>query len=78
MYRKQDIRLYRADDALWLFPTVYKYVSETGDTAFMDEVIPFANKDEGTVYEHLKRAIDFSMNHLGKAQHASRTLCRLE
>ena len=57
---------YRADDALWLFPTVYKYVSETGNLAFIDEVIPFANKDEGTVYEHLKRAIDFSMNHLGK------------
>ena len=57
---------YRADDALWLFPTVYKYVSETGNVAFIDEVIPFANKDEGTVYEHLKRAIDFSMNHLGK------------
>ena len=57
---------YRADDALWLFPTVYKYVSETGNLAFIDEVIPFANKDEGTVYEHLKRAIDFSMNHLGR------------
>ena len=57
---------YRADDALWLFPTVYKYVSETGNVNFIDEVIPFANKDEGTVYEHLKRAIDFSMNHLGK------------
>ena len=57
---------YRADDALWLFPTVYKYVSETGNVAFIDEVIPFANKDEETVYEHLKRAIDFSMNHLGK------------
>ena len=57
---------YRADDALWLVPTVYKYVSETGNVAFIDEVIPFANKDEGTVYEHLKRAIDFSMNHLGK------------
>ncbi len=57
---------YRADDALWLFPTVYKYISETGNVAFLDEVIPFANKDEGTVYEHLKRAIDFSMNHLGK------------
>lgn len=56
---------YRADDALWLFPTVYKYVSETGDLSFIDEVIPFANKGEGTVYEHLKRAIDFSMNHLG-------------
>ena len=57
---------YRADDALWLFPTVYKYVSETGNLAFIDDVIPFANKDEGNVYEHLKRAIDFSMNHLGR------------
>ena len=56
---------YRADDALWLFPTIYKYISESGNLSFIDEVIPFANKDEGTVYEHLKRAIDFSMNHLG-------------
>lgn len=56
---------YRADDALWLFPTVYKYIAESGNLAFIDEVIPFANKDEGTVYEHLQRAIDFSMNHLG-------------
>jgi len=56
---------YRADDALWLFPTVYKYLAESGNMEFLDEVIPFANKDEGTVYEHLKRAIDFSMNRLG-------------
>lgn len=56
---------YRADDALWLFPTVYKYISESGDLAFIDEVVPFANKGEGTVYEHLKRAVDFSMKHLG-------------
>lgn len=56
---------YRADDALWLFPTVYKYISETGNIAFLDEVIPFANRDEGSVYEHLKRALDFSLNHLG-------------
>ncbi len=56
---------YRADDALWLFPTVYKYITESGNMAFLDEVIPYANKDEGTVYDHLKRAIDFSVNHLG-------------
>ena len=56
---------YRADDALWLFPTVYKYLAESGNTAFLDEVIPFANKDEGTVYEHLKRAVQFSLDHLG-------------
>ena len=56
---------YRADDALWLFPTVYKYIAETGDTAFLDEVIPYADSDEGTVLDHLKRAISFSMHHLG-------------
>lgn len=56
---------YRADDALWLFPTVYKYLAETGNLAFLDEVIPYANKGEATVYEHLQRAIDFSLEHLG-------------
>ncbi len=56
---------YRADDALWLFPTVYKYIAETGNTAYLDEEIPFADYDTGTVREHLKRAIHFSMTHLG-------------
>ena len=56
---------YRADDALWLFPTVYKYIAETGNISFLDEVIPFADKEEGTVYEHLRRAIEFSENHMG-------------
>lgn len=56
---------YRADDALWLFPTVYKYITESGDTALLDQVVPYANRDEGTVYDHLKRAIAFSVNHMG-------------
>lgn len=56
---------YRADDALWLFPTVYKYITESGDVALLDHVVPYANRDEGTVYDHLKRAIDFSVNHMG-------------
>lgn len=56
---------YRADDALWLFPTVWKYIAESGNKDFINEVIPYANKDEGTVYDHLKRAIQFSMERLG-------------
>jgi len=57
---------YRADDALWLFPTIFKYISETGNTDFLDEEISYANNGEkGTVYDHLKRAISFSMNNLG-------------
>lgn len=56
---------YRADDALWLFPTVYKYIGESGNKAFLDEVIVYANGGEDTVYDHLKRAIRFSMERLG-------------
>ena len=56
---------YRADDALWLFPAVWKYVSETGEISFLDEVIPFADRGEGTVYEHLLRALKFSASHSG-------------
>jgi cellobiose phosphorylase len=56
---------YRADDALWLFPTVYKYIAETGNIGFLDEIIPYADKDEDTAYKHLLKAIDFSLNHLG-------------
>lgn len=32
---------------------------------FLDEMIPFADKDEGSVYEHLKRGLQFSFEHLG-------------
>lgn len=56
---------YRADDALWLFPTVYKYIGESGNKAFLDEVIVYANGGEDSVYNHLKRAINFSMERLG-------------
>ncbi len=56
---------YRADDALWLFPTIVKYIGESGNQAFLDEVIVYANGGEDTVYEHLKRAIRFSMERLG-------------
>ena len=56
---------YRADDALWLFPTIYKYIGESGNKEFLDEVIVYANGGEDTVYDHLKNAIRFSMERLG-------------
>ncbi|MBP3309493.1 MAG: N,N'-diacetylchitobiose phosphorylase, partial [Ruminococcus sp.] len=56
---------YRADDALWLFPTIVKYLGESGNKSFLDEVIVYANGGEATVYDHLKNAIRFSMERLG-------------
>jgi len=57
---------YRADDALWLFPTIKKYIDESGELSFLDHEVLFADVDEkASVYEHLKRAIQFSLNNLG-------------
>ena len=56
---------YRADDALWLFPTVWKYIAETGNASLLDEIIPYADSGEDTLFNHLLKAIDFSLNHLG-------------
>ena len=54
-----------SDDALWLVPTVAEYVKETGDAAFLDEVIGYADGGEGTVYEHLVRILEFSARMTG-------------
>lgn len=70
-----------SDDHLWLAPSVLEYIKETGDLAFLDRVIPFADSEmtpaeradvmgseaaerfdaaPATVYEHLRRAIEFT------------------
>ena len=54
-----------SDDALWQVVTICEYVKETGDVALFDEVVPFADEAEATVYEHLKRALDFSAQQVG-------------
>lgn len=54
-----------ADDALWLLPAIAEYVRETGDDAFLDTVVPYADAGEDTVYGHMMRALDFSYAQLG-------------
>jgi N,N'-diacetylchitobiose phosphorylase len=55
-----------SDDALWIVVTICEFVKETGDMQFLDQVIPFADKGEGTVYEHMKRSLDFSAEQVGR------------
>ncbi|MDR0910293.1 MAG: N,N'-diacetylchitobiose phosphorylase, partial [Spirochaetaceae bacterium] len=65
-----------ADDALWLVPSIVEYVKETGDFAFIDEVLPYADNAKpgnemadqhfGTVWEHMTRILDFSTEQVGK------------
>lgn len=54
-----------SDDALWLVPSIIEYIKETGDAGFADETVTYADGGEGTVYEHMKRILDFSADQVG-------------
>ncbi|WP_163923391.1 GH36-type glycosyl hydrolase domain-containing protein [Photobacterium sp. Alg240-V54] len=55
-----------SDDHLWLVPTICKYITETGEESFLDEVIPYADGGDATVYDHMKAALDFSAEYVGQ------------
>ena len=54
-----------ADDALWLVSSIVQYIRETGDVGFVDTVVRYADGGEGTVYDHMKRILDFSAKQVG-------------
>ncbi len=54
-----------ADDALWLVPTITEYVKETGDAGFLGEKYGYADGGCGTVYEHMKKIVEFSIKEVG-------------
>jgi N,N'-diacetylchitobiose phosphorylase len=60
-----SIEKYRSDDPLWLPITVANFVYETGDVSYLDQVLPYADHGSATVFEHLRQAIQFSLDHLG-------------
>ena len=55
-----------SDDALWLVPSIVEYIKETGDLSFADMGINYADEGRDTVYEHMKRILDFSAQEVGK------------
>jgi len=57
---------YRSDDCLWFFNAIPAYVSETGDDAFYEKVLPYADQGKGTVYGHLKKALEFNLERMGR------------
>ena len=54
-----------SDDHLWLLLSVPAYIKETGTVDFVNEEAPFADRGKGIVYEHLRRAADFSWKKKG-------------
>jgi cellobiose phosphorylase len=70
---RDDRPHFYSDDHLWGILGVTSYLKETGDFAFLDEIIPFYDKDKSgyviesaSVLEHLKRSLRFTKNHTGQ------------
>lgn len=47
-----------SDDLLWLPFVLQAYLKETGDTAILDEPVPYLNGAPEPLYDHCKRAIE--------------------
>jgi cellobiose phosphorylase len=68
----EDRPHYYSDDHLWIVLAVAAYLKETDDFNFLDEEIPYYEKDKignpiesGTVVDHLARAVAFTKHDLG-------------
>jgi cellobiose phosphorylase len=68
----QDRPKYYSDDHLWIILAVCAYIKETGNISFLDEVIPYYEKNKhdkpletSPVLDHLKRGIEFTKNDIG-------------
>lgn len=69
---RDDRPHYYSDDALWSVLAVTGYIKETGDQSFLDENIPYYEKNQegkplesGTARDHLRRALAFTRLDIG-------------
>lgn len=57
-----------SDDAQWLVMSVLNYLKETGDLGFLKEEVKYLlDEGEGSVLEHILKAMDYTLDHLGKS-----------
>ena len=54
-----------SDGPAWIAPTIAAYLKETGDRAFLDEIVPYLDKGEATVFEHMLTGIRHLSTDLG-------------
>jgi len=59
-------RHHYSDGPVWIALAIDTYLKETRDFAFLDEVVPFFDEGEGTVYDHIKMAIKNATEDLGQ------------
>ncbi|HEY3664634.1 MAG TPA: hypothetical protein VGL19_01495, partial [Polyangiaceae bacterium] len=69
----KDRPQYYGDDQLWIVFAVCAYLKESGKLSFLDQVLPYYEKDKqgaplehGTVFDHLERAVEFTRRNVGQ------------
>lgn len=69
----EDRPHYYSDDHLWIILAVAMYLKESGDFSFLDQIIPFYEKNkqgqhlyQASVLQHLKNGLDFTFRDTGK------------
>lgn len=62
----EPVKRIHSDNHLWLVMTCYHIIMEEGTLDYLDEVIDFYDGGSATVWEHIKKSIDFCMNNLGE------------
>lgn len=62
----EPVTTVHSDDHLWTILTVWSLIAEEGKPDFLKEEVSYYDGGRGTVYEHLLKALDFSLSHLGK------------
>ncbi len=54
-----------SDDHLWIVHTVYAQILEEGSTEFLSKKVSYYDGGEGTILEHIKKSIDFTLSKIG-------------
>ncbi len=54
-----------SDDHLWLVLSTASYIKETGDINFLSEQVPYDGGTKSSMYEHLARAVGYSVENTG-------------
>ncbi|MBQ8649216.1 MAG: hypothetical protein IJ470_04015 [Clostridia bacterium] len=62
----EPVTTVHSDDHLWTILSVYALCMEEGSLDFLDEAVEFYDGGKATVWEHLKRAVDFTLSNLGE------------
>ncbi len=55
----RDFSITYSDPAMWLMLAVCEYIKETGETEFLDEILPYLDGGKDTAYEHMKKAVEW-------------------